>query len=145
MENKLKIFIDRLKKADEIIKEKILFQDLDIKDEKDLQFIKPIIIDGKAYISNEDLIINLNIKFNISMPCSICNEFIEKKLQVKNLYITVKLSDISSFYKYKNEIRNACFLEIPSFVECMDNCLVRQNIKNYLKNETDKNFPFSNL
>lgn len=145
METKLKIFVDRLKKTDEKIKEKISFQDLNLEDEKDLKFVKPILIDGKAYISNEDLIINLNIKFYISMPCSVCNEFVEKELLIKNLYITQKLTDISSSYEYKSEIRNACFLEIPSFVECMGNCQERQNIKNYFKKETDKNFPFSNL
>jgi len=145
MNSKFKIFVDRLKKVDEEIKEKVSFQALDIENEKELKFTKHILIDGKAYISNEDLIINLNIKFYITMPCSICNKFTEKELLIKNLYITEMLSDISTCYEYKDDIRNACFLEIPSFVECMGNCQERQNTKKKLKKESDKNFPFSNL
>ena len=145
METKLKIFVDRLKNRDEKIKEKISFQDLDIEMEEELQFVKPILIDGKAYIGNEDLIINLNIEFSISMPCSICNKFVEKDVLIKNLYIIEKLDDIPAIYEYKREIKNACFLEIPSFVECLGNCQERQNMKNYFKKETDKNFPFSNI
>ncbi len=145
MTNKLQIPIDCLKN-DNIYKfeKNVSFEELDIDQEKELKFTKPLFIEGKAYIASDTLILALNIKFYISIPCSICNKFFEKVFIIKNLHITEKLSKIISVYDFKDEIRNACFLEIPSYIQCSENCHEINNIKKYL-NVTKENFPFSKL
>jgi hypothetical protein len=145
MQSKFQISLNHLKDNQvKKFKENFLFNELDIEEEKDLKFVKPIFIEGKTYIANENLILILNIKFFISMPCSICNDFVEKEIIIKNLHIIKNLSKIPSIYDFKDEIRNACFLEIPTYVECKEKCPERKNIKKYL-NKSTKNFPFSNL
>jgi len=145
MKNDLQIHIDYLKNEYIYNFEKTIpFEELDIGQEKELKFIKPLLIEGKAYIANEFLILVLNIKFYVSLPCSICNEFFEKEFNIKNLTINEKLTKINSIYQYKDEIRNACFLEIPSYIKCSKKCPEKNNIKKYL-NVNKKNFPFSNL
>jgi len=143
MSKSLQIYIDNLKQ-DKIIKEKISSKDLDIEEEKELIFKKDILIEGKAFLLNKNIIINLNIEFFISMPCSICNRFIEKKILIKNLYIIEKIANIKYYYDLKDEIRNACFLEIPSYAECNNSCPERQYIKKYLSKK-NKNYPFEKL
>ncbi|NGX34793.1 MAG: hypothetical protein K1060chlam1_01149 [Candidatus Anoxychlamydiales bacterium] len=146
MENNLHIFIDRLKdEKEEKIIDSLEIEKLDIKDEKELIFTKPIDLEAKAYRANEELVINLNLKFTIKMPCKICNELVEKEIIVKNLYIIEKIENIKTFYDLKKEIKNVCFLQSPSFVECLDNCPKRQNIKNYFKKTKAENYPFSDL
>ncbi|NGX62784.1 MAG: hypothetical protein KR126chlam6_00184 [Candidatus Anoxychlamydiales bacterium] len=146
MQNKLHILIHRLKdQKDEKIVDKILFEELDIENEKELIFLDPIQIDGKAYLASETLIINLNITFTISMPCIICEKFIKQEIEIKNLYITEELTNIKTYFDMKDEIRNATLVQIPSFVECMKSCPERQNAKKYFKKEAKRNFPFSNL
>jgi hypothetical protein len=145
----LNLYIDKLKnnKIEEIscLIDPKLFN---LPNEKDLKFPSPIKITGKAYLSSESLILNLNINFEVSMPCSICNSFTNKTINIKNYYITKELKKVHSYYNYLEEIRNISALEIPSFVECLDNCKKREDLKNYLKKENEninKHFPFSNL
>lgn len=146
MENNLHIFIDRLKNEKE---EKIIsllsIEDLDIKNENEIFFKSPIELKAKVYLANEELIINLNLKFRIKMPCKICNEFTEQEIKVKNLYITESLENIKTFFDLKNEIKNVCFLQIPTYVECLNSCPKRHGIKNYFKKQKKENFPFSDL
>jgi len=140
----LEIPVDSLNEKDFIINEKVFAKELEIFDEKELFFSKPFEIMGKAYIVDDDLIVNLDIKCSFSMPCLICNEYVEKEIIIKNLYISEKLSNINEKYNYKDEVRNATFLEIPSFIECLDNCPKRDNFKKKLK-QKNENFPFANL
>ena len=84
MENNLHIFIDRLKdNKEEIILDTLASKDLDIKNEKELIFKSPIELEAKAYRASEELIINVNLKFRVSIPCKICNKLIEKDIEVK--------------------------------------------------------------
>ena len=146
MENNLHIFIDRLKdNKEEKILDTLASEDLDIKNEKELIFKSPIELEAKAYKASEELIINVNLKFRVSIPCKICNKLIEKDINVKNLYIIESLENIKIFYDLKDEIKNLCFLQIPSYVECLDSCPSRENIKNYFKEQKKENFPFSDL
>lgn len=145
MTNKLQIPLDCLQNDNVYKFEKVIsFEDLNIDEEKELKFTRPISIEGKSYLANDTLILRLNIKFFISIPCSICNTFFEKEFIIKNLLITEKLLKINSVYDYKDEIRNACFLEIPSYIQCSEKCPELNTLKKYL-NVTKENFPFSKL
>lgn len=145
MVNKFQIPLDSLKNNNIYKFENVVYaKELDIPEENELKFTKPIKIDGKAYITDDTLILTLNISFFIEIPCSSCNKFFEKSFIIKNLHITEKVLKINSTYDYKDEIRNACFLEIPSYIQCNENCSEINDLKKYL-NVKKENFPFSNL
>ncbi|MBN2479386.1 MAG: hypothetical protein JXA94_04080 [Parachlamydiales bacterium] len=148
MEEKFKIFIDRLKNGsiENIEFNDVFSNEIGLIDEENLfEISDKITIFGKAYLADKDLIINLNINFKVKIPCKICNEPAEKEIDIKNLYITKQSSEIKAIYDFKEDIKNACFLEIPSFVECKDRCEKRQTINKYLKKENSQNLPFLNL
>jgi hypothetical protein len=142
-----KIYLDKLKNDKiEKIEASIDPKLFNLHNEKDLSFESPIKVTGKVYLTQESLILNLNITYTISMPCCICNTITNKTIDIKNYYITKDLKEIHCNYNYLEEIRNISALEIPSFVECLDNCKKREDLKNYLKKDDDnKHYPFSNL
>ena len=131
----LKISLHCLQKQEEIkIDETISSDFLDI-DEKDLKMNFPIQIKGKAYLSNDFLVINFSAKTQFQMPCSICNEFITEDLAIENYYETIPLSKIkSSIYDYTEDLRQALILKLPQFIECNSgHCPERKNIEKYIK------------
>ena len=145
MKNKFTIQLSLLRN-DQIIKinEKVLFEEFELQKEKELIFDSPIEVKGDIYTANESLVMHFFIKFSIKLPCTICNEPTAKQILIDNLYITKDLNEIDEIYDFTSEIKNACFLEIPSYVECNDNCSKRQDLKKYLKTKKDT-YPFSNL
>ncbi len=117
---------------------------LEIK-ENDLLFDKPITIKGEAYLAQKDLIIHLKIEAYASIPCSICNKFTYVSIFIDSFYHTVQEKDLDSSYDYKEPLRNAILLEVPSFAECNNNkCPEREKIKPYLSKEKH-NLPFKEL
>ncbi|NGX56573.1 MAG: hypothetical protein K1060chlam5_00816 [Candidatus Anoxychlamydiales bacterium] len=145
--NNFKIYLAGLKnnqteKIDSLIDPNLL----NLSNEKELVFEKPFKITGKVYLTQESLIMNFDINFTVSIPCSICNNFTNKTINIKSFYITEDLKNISLAYDYLKEIRNVCVLEIPSFVECSDKCKKREELNKYLrKDEGDKHYPFTSL
>ncbi|MCB1109577.1 MAG: hypothetical protein KDK64_01225 [Chlamydiia bacterium] len=145
MEHGLKIYIDRLTgERMERIEEHLGPEVMDV-EEKDLQFHAPVALKGKAYLAEDHLIIQLKIETEACMPCAICNEFVKKKIVLKNFYHTEELVNIrGQVYDYSDPLREAILLEIPSYVECLENCPQRDELKNYLK-QGNTQFPFKDL
>lgn len=114
--------------------------------EKELKFLKPVIVKGKSYITEEMLIFHLDISTSASMPCSICNEFCDFEIYLKNFYFTEELGKINSaFYDYGELVREAILLQIPLNLECNNGkCPERNNVSLYLK-KNHMNFPFADL
>jgi len=141
----LNIYIDRLGNGKvEKIKQIVPAEMMDV-DEKDLQFNSPIHLIGKAYLAEDHLIIQLKIETKIKMPCLICNESIEKKIVIPSFYHTEAVANIKKrIYNCTDSIRETILLEIPSFIECMENCPKRVELKNYL-DKGEIQFPFSDL
>jgi len=141
----LKIYVDRLTDGQtEVIEEMVSPELLEIK-EKDLQFQKPIKLSGKGYLAEDHLIIQLEITTEATMPCLICNAFIQKKITVSSFYHTEEVANIKGhIYDYTEPMREAILLELPYSVECMGNCPKRGELKSYLNNG-DVSFPFSDL
>ncbi|MCB1107415.1 MAG: hypothetical protein KDK76_04890 [Chlamydiia bacterium] len=145
MDNLLKIYIDRLSnERTEKIEESLSPEFMDVR-EKDLQFKSPVSIKGKAYLAENHLVIQLSVETNAHIPCLICDEWVEKKLTIKTFYHTEELENIKGqVYDYTNPLREAILLEVPSYVECMENCPKRGELKNYLQKGNDQ-FPFADL
>ncbi len=152
--DQFKIYVDRLDEGKEEkieISPDISFLDLAA---DELTFEEPIQISGKTYISNTHLIIQLRINLVARQPCCICNEQAQININVKNFYLTEEIAKISgSVYDYREKLREAIILEVPQFIECGGDCPQRKELKQYLgqktedskKQESDTQFPFSNL
>ena len=146
------LFIDRLQSGKtEKIKEILSSEFLDVH-EPELKFSDKIFIDGEAYLANEHIIIQLEIKLSAVIPCSICNLPTEFPLELHRFYHTEEISQIKShIYNYSSSLREAILLEVPSFVECKDNCPKRGELKKYIHQDKSKKlnesvqFPFAEL
>ncbi|NDD57653.1 MAG: hypothetical protein EBZ47_00150 [Chlamydiae bacterium] len=152
----LKIFVDRLKDGQE---EKISAEipsDFLAIDESELHLTSPVFIKGNAYLASDHLILKLDVKTKISIPCSVCNQPTEVSIHLPDFYHTEPIQDISgSVLDFTDLVREDILLLVPQFVECnQGKCPERGEIKKYLKptengqSHTAKehvHFPFSNL
>ena len=136
MTEKLKIYIDRLREEKtETIEETLSPAYIDV-DEPDLKFNAPVKNQGKAYLAEEHLVIQLKIETAAMISCSICNEPVKTPILLSNYYQTEELSQIKGqVYDYLLPLREAILLEVPSFVECMGNCPKRAELKKYLQED----------
>ena len=141
----LKIFIDRLLGgATESIKESLEPDFIDLS-ESELEFPSRVEVEGKAYLAEEHLIIQLKIETEAILPCSICNTRIKIPLKIGSFYHTEEISGIKGkVYDYTPPLREGILLELPTYVECRGKCPERAKIEKYLS-EGDKQFPFADL
>lgn len=146
------IYIDRLKKGNE---EKISFMIppsfMEI-DEEQLKFIDPIAVFGKAYLTEEHLVLHLTIQTSAQMPCKMCN--IEKAypVHIDNYYHTENLTAIQGgIFSMAPVIRDAILLDIPAYYACdIEECEGKQTTKKILKSRENQEdgesyHPFANL
>jgi uncharacterized metal-binding protein YceD (DUF177 family) len=145
MQNPLKIYVDRLtRERTEKIEEFLTPEIMDV-NENDLKFQSSIKLKGRAYIAEDHLVIQLEVETDALIPCAICNNGVKKKIIVKGFYHTEDLEKIQGHvYDYTDPLREAVLLEIPSYVECLENCPKRTDLKNYLQKGNDQ-FPFADL
>lgn len=143
------LYIDRLKNDDiEQILESVEPSSLGLEAENELSFSGKIVISGQAYLAKNHLILDLKIKANAIMPCSICNEDAETKLSIDDFSQTVEICEIkSSIYNFKEDVRSAILLKVPQFIECSDGqCPNRKDVNKYLNSQSkDTHSPFSEL
>lgn len=142
----LVIFVERLKAG------KVEKIDLELnpsflgKDEAELNFHKSVFVKGKAYLTDEHLIIRLDAQTKVLMPCIICNKMIDADLYVKNCYLTEDLEKISAKFDYTKALREALLLELPQRVECNGGkCKEREVIAPFLQEGEKKTFPFKDM
>jgi len=145
MSQLLKIYIDRLfDEKIEKIQESLEPCFINVQ-ESDLKFPSPVHVQGKAYIAENHLIIQLKIETQALIPCSICNKLVKIPLIIDRFYHTEELSAIKGqVYDYTPSLREGVLLEVPNYVECEKNCPERAKIKKYLS-DGNKQFPFANL
>jgi uncharacterized metal-binding protein YceD (DUF177 family) len=151
MHAQLIIYTDQLKKnypdsLEESILLKVEPDFLDIS-EKNLSFESAVNIRGKAYVTNEYLLITLSISTEVKLPCIICNEPFFYPIEVKRFHQSVALENLpSSIYDYSSLVREEILLNLPPFAEChAGRCPERQHLTSYLKNSAIKQNPFADL
>ncbi len=140
MDDRFKIFVEQLRDGHiEQIQETYPSDFLDIH-EKELAFIGKVVVDGEAYLANEDLILNLNISASAKLPCSICNNEVVSEIQIFHFYHSEPLAEIKGgVYNMQNILRETILLETPAFAECnQGKCPRRNDISNYLVQQNKK-------
>ncbi|MEM7174843.1 MAG: hypothetical protein AAF443_02800 [Chlamydiota bacterium] len=153
MKDALIIYIDRLRDGKkEHIDTSVSQNFLDVH-EADLQFHSPLSLKGTFYLAEDHLILQISLRLESLMRCSICNELTSFFIDIQNLTDTVALSEISgNLYDCRPFLREAILLEVPYYVECNGNCPKRAELTKYLttKNRSQHQvdttrFPFADL
>lgn len=148
MDDRFNIYIDRLKEGeDKVLNESFFPGFIDIQ-EAELEFNKPILVKGKAYLTNESLVLNLMIEAEATMPCAICNEDVRVPIVIKDFSHIEEFKNIrGGIFNFKDILREAILLEVPLIAECTNgNCPEREFVAKYLtKEKKEEKHPFSDL
>lgn len=140
MDDTFKIYIEQLRGGEiEEISEDLSPDFLDIH-EKDLVFVDPVIVEGQAYLTENDLVLHLDINTFCLVPCAICNSQVKVEIKIKGFYHAVPLEEIKSgIYNFREILRETILLEVPLSAECeQGNCPHRKEIEKYLKKTRDE-------
>ena len=145
-----KIYVDRLREGQQESFEGDALSSVFFTEEKDLIFNEHIHCKGEAYIAGDHLVLKLDVKTTVKIPCTICNEWTEIPLTISNFTHTEPLEEISSgIFDFSEMIRTDLLLALPQFAECRGNCPERESVKNFIRSPSDlpegAHFPFSGL
>ncbi|MBS3905322.1 MAG: hypothetical protein KGZ39_08360 [Simkania sp.] len=150
--SQLCIFIDRFKEGQTLFIEETTAPDFLEIQEQELRFPFPIIVKGKTYLSDDHLIVQLQISTEIMIPCAICNELFSLPIRIENFTHVEPVAEIiNHIFDYTQLLRETILLEVPTFAECHEGrCPERPKVAKYLRKPQDKTqdpvyFPFTNL
>jgi len=147
-EDTFRIYIDRLQNEEtQSISEEVDSSFMDVA-EKNLSFEGKIPVSGEAYLTQDHLVLNLNIQASALLCCIVCNENFSFPVKVEKFLLTKDLSEIKGgIYSYGEDLRSALLLKIPQFAECAEGtCKRRKDLDPYLKKSTpETHTPFSGL
>ena len=133
MDDTFRIFVYRLKDGSEEKLSETLPPDFMEVHEAELAFKAPVIVQGRATVTDDVLILRLNIETEACMPCSVCNQESIVKIKINNFCHTEKLSEIKGgVYDYRSALREGILLELPLTAECNGDCPERASLAQYL-------------
>lgn len=137
-EDIFKIYIEQLREGrEEAINETLNPSFLDV---QDLVFDKPVELEGTAFLAEHELVFHWDIRTEVILSCSICNEPVRVPIHIQNFYYSEPLKEIKAgIYNFKDLLRETILLEVPAFAECNDGkCPKRQEFQKYLKESSDQ-------
>ena len=153
MKEHLNIYVERLRDGDtEEISETIAPGFMECQ-EKDMAFDKPVTLSGEAYVTDDWLIVSLNIQTEAKLTCALCNQPFTFAVDIKRMMHEEPFENIKGkTYDLLPLIRESILLEIPFYPQCgITKCLHRDEVEPYLKNEElaeqepQGNTPFKDL
>ena len=147
MKEEYRIYVDRLREGVvEKIKQVCSPEFLDV-EEEDVRFEALVMVEGEAYTAEQSLILKVHIETTAIMPCSVCNEDVEVKLNIPSFYHCVPISEIKgNVLDFREVIREDILLETSEFAECnQGNCSKRKEIEKYMGNREEGQKPFADL
>ncbi len=133
MGDEFKIYVHRLKDGQKEIIEETFSSDFMEIHEEDLAFSVPVKVHGEAEFVDQALLLRLDVETEATMPCAVCNEDVQVKVEVSGLCHTEELKNIKGdVFNFKDILREAILLELPSRAECADGkCPRREDIARY--------------
>jgi len=139
MEDAFKIYVEQLRDGHvEELNESYDPSFLEI-DEKDVSFMDPVLLRGRAYLADDELILHLNIETQVILPCVVCNDRVKVPLALHDNIQAIPLSEIKGgILNIKKLLREVILLDTPVFAECGGKCPRRTEISQYLKKNGDK-------
>jgi uncharacterized metal-binding protein YceD (DUF177 family) len=155
MDDTFKIYVDQLRdgRVDKI--EESFSPDFLAVNDKDLSYQALIDVEGQAYLAEGELILNLDVFTQATLPCVICMEPVNADVKIQSLYYAKPTVEIKNgIFNFKEMLREAIILETPAFAECQGKCPRRKEVSKFLKKELplgkdgsneEGYHPFSNL
>lgn len=136
-----KIFVDQLREGNTRTIQEVLPPDFMEIHEKELEFFKPIKVDGEAYLADQDLVIRLEAEATAVIPCNICGKPVEVVIKLAPFYHYVPIKEVKgAIFLFDQILREAILIDTPQFAECNDgNCPQRTEIARYLKEHNENN------
>ncbi len=131
------LYIDRLREGHtEVLNEQIQAKNFH-DDCGEVRFKEDVRVAGKAYVTDDYLIIDCKISTNVEVSCTICNEYFSLPIAIDCMHEEA-LEDIKgSVYCYLGMIQEEIFLGIPYFLQCgKTKCQNREEIEKYLHKKT---------
>ncbi|GAB5412020.1 MAG: hypothetical protein ChlgKO_11340 [Chlamydiales bacterium] len=129
------IYIDRLRNGEsqefsgQCTAEEIGLGDME------LRFAEPIQFKIRAYATDDHALIHMNLSTIAELPCKICNEWTQIKINFETPAHATPLSEIRSrVYDFTPLLIENIVLELPQFTECQGNCPERDALKSFLIN-----------
>lgn len=131
----LTIFVDRLASGKVLVLEEMVSSDFLDVGSADLLFEEEVFIKGECYLTNDALVLHVDIAAQARIPCSICNESVAVDIPIRGFYHLEPLKKITKgFFNMREIVRESVLLETPKFVECNNgNCPKRKTIAKYMK------------
>lgn len=154
MKDTRKVYIDRIREDEpEEINETLapLFMDIQ---EKEMRFESPVTMEGEASVTDDWLILRLNIQTQVELVCSYCNEEFTFDIDIQDLVHDEPLENIrDGTLDILPIVRENILLAVPFYPQCgITVCKRRKEIEPYLKKATDSqekaeegNNPFKDL
>ena len=154
MDDVFKIYVGRLQTGkEEAIAEELAPDFIEV-DEENLSFPEKISLQGKTYLAEDELVMQIDAQTVCKVPCSVCNEEVAVPVKVDNFYHVQPIKEIKgAVFDYSALLREAILLDSPDFVECHNGtCPERKGMESYLstgnteeKPADDGYHPFSDL
>lgn len=143
MNDDFKIFISHLKDGKiERIERTLPPSFLEV-EEPDLFFQEPVSVNGEAYLTNDSLVLHLDLATRGIMPCTICNESVPVNISIRGCYHIESLKNVKfDIFDMREVVRESVLLETPSFIECgKGHCPKRKSIAKYMKSSLNEVHP----
>ena len=101
----------------------------------ELRFTSPIDFQIRAYATDDHLLIHMTVNTVAQIPCKICNDWTDIKIEFENQTQATPLSEIRSrVYDFTPLLIENIVLELPQFTECQGDCPEREALKSFLSN-----------
>lgn len=128
------IYVEQLRNGNHVtIDEEVPPNFLDV-NEKELFFTGTVSIQGETYLAGDSLIFHLALIAHGVLPCTICNQPVQKEIDIVNFYHAEPVEELrGGIFNFKEVVREAILLEVPAFAECQGECPKRKELKKYLK------------
>lgn len=155
MDEQFKVYVDRLKD------DKPESWDLEVSpdflsfSEKEMSFDSPVYVHGMAQVTDDELLVQLQLATKVTMPCSICNQKFEYQFQAEPVVHCVPVKEVKgAVFDWGPIAREAILLDLPHFAKCGgEHCHNQGEMERYMKagqagdaSDKDGNYqPFANL
>jgi uncharacterized metal-binding protein YceD (DUF177 family) len=145
-----KIYVDRISnEKEELINESFSPDFLSVKEE-DLRFKKELTVEGRAYLVDKELLLELDVRATVEKPCAVCNKWGELEVALSPLIHAEPLSSArSGIFDFSTLLREELLLQIPRFWKCNNgHCPQEEGLSKYFAKKGKKNFqenPFANI
>ncbi len=108
--------------------------------EPELAFHSPVVIEGEAYLAQDDLVIQVDLQTQAQIPCRVCNELFQYDISIQKLMHIEPITDLKrGYFDISEVLREAILLEIPVIAECHDgHCPARKDMEGYLKQSVEE-------